>query len=62
MVQYSEDGDYKEKAFLKENKSEEGKYVIYLPNYNIVSESWRSSSLVQNSADRWRREESSLKG
>ena len=51
-VQYNEDGDYKEKAFLKENKSNEGKSVIYLPNYNILRESWRPSSLVQNSADR----------
>ena len=51
MVQYIEDGDYKEKAFLKKNKSEEGKSVIYLPNYNIVSESGRPTSLVQNNAD-----------
>ena len=34
-------GDNKEKAFLKENKSKEGKYVIYLPNYNTIRESWR---------------------
>ena len=51
MVQYSEDNDYKEKEFLKENKSEEGKYVIYLPNFNTISGSWRLSFLVQTNVD-----------
>ena len=52
----------KKKAFLKENKSKEGKSVIYLPNYNTVRESWRPSSVLQNGEDLWTREESNLKG